>query len=483
MTAPSPSLWTSIARHRRFYLLFTLIAIGLRLLFIFKFALIAPDSLVYGDIAKNWLHGVYGLSGTHTPGPAGSPPVLALEPTNIRMPGYPAFLALCFVLFGREHYHAVMFVNLAFDLATCFFIADLALRSVGERAARLAFALAATCVMFANYVATPLTEPLAIFAASAALDCAVIGFAAAAERRRNRAWIFCGVAIGFGILLRPDGGILLAAVLAYIAWRRLRGCMTTRAASSAAATVAIISLAPLVPWTIRNWHTMHQFQPLAPVYANTPGEYVPRAFVRWQKTWIVDYSSVEDIWFHVPGDELSINDLPSRAFDNEDQRRQTAQLFAEYNLAKVMSPALDGEFAALAAQRISEHPLRYYVGLPLLRALDLWVRPHTEMLPLDSHWWQFDQDLHDSIFGTAVGLLGWFYVASALLCFPRRVHVRFAGLFLFFFALRSAVLAYMPNPEQRYMLECFPALLVFAAAGLNGQQPSKAVASTRGAQA
>jgi hypothetical protein len=92
------------------------------------------------------------------------------------------------------------------------------------------------------------------------------------------------------------------------------------------------------------------------------------------------------------------------------------------------------------------------------------------MLPLDSHWWQFDQDLHDSIFGTAVGLLGWFYVGAALLCFRPGVHVRFAGLFLFFFVLRSAFLAYMPNPEQRYVLECFPALLMFAAAGLQKNQ-------------
>src|SRR4051812_5564390 len=92
-------LWSSIARHRRFYLVFTIVAIGLRLLFVFKFALIAPDSLVYGDIAKNWLHGVYGLSGGRTPGPAGTPIISGIEPTFIRMPGYPAFLALCFVLF------------------------------------------------------------------------------------------------------------------------------------------------------------------------------------------------------------------------------------------------------------------------------------------------------------------------------------------------------------------------------------------------
>jgi len=57
-------------------------------------------------------------------------------------------------------------------------------------------------------------------------------------------------------------------------------------------------------------------------------------------------------------------------------------------------------------------------------------------------------------------------VAAALLAFRPGVAVRYAGLFITFFVLRSAFLAYMPNPEQRYMLECFPALLVFAGAGL-----------------
>jgi 4-amino-4-deoxy-L-arabinose transferase-like glycosyltransferase len=456
-------LWSSIARHRRFYLFFAVVAIGLRLLFILKFALIAPDSLVYGDIAKNWLHGVYGLSGGRTPGPGGTPSILGIEPTYIRMPGYPAFLALCFVLFGSEHYHAVMFVNLIIDVITCFVIADLALRTAGERAARIAFALSATCVMFANYVATPLTEPLAIFAAAVALNCAA---RALDDSPRKRWWIWCSMGVGFGILLRPDGGILLGALLVYLVWLLLSGKIDLGRALAAAAILTAVSLAPLLPWTIRNWRTMHRFQPLAPVYANSPGEFVPLGFIRWQKSWIVDYSSVEDVWFHVPGDELSIDSLPSRAFDNDAQRSQTEQLFAEYDQTKIMSPALDKKFAALAEERIRGHSLRFYVWLPLLRALDLWVRPHTEMLPLDSHWWQFDQDVHDSILGTAVGLLGWFYVAAALLALRPGVAVRYAGLFVTFFVLRSAFLAYMPNPEQRYMLECFPALLVFAGAGL-----------------
>ena len=66
----------------------------------------------------------------------------------------------------------------------------------------------------------------------------------------------------------------------------------------------MLALAPLVPWAIRNFHTLHHFQPLAPRYANETDELVPRGFNRWVKTWIVDYVSVEEIYWNVPGDKI-----------------------------------------------------------------------------------------------------------------------------------------------------------------------------------
>ena len=96
----------------------TLGGITLRSLFLFRFPAITVDSFSYGDIAKNWLrHGVYGLTGQSGP-----------IPTYTRLPGYPAFLAAIFSMFGMEHYRAVLAVQLFVDIATCFLIADLARR-------------------------------------------------------------------------------------------------------------------------------------------------------------------------------------------------------------------------------------------------------------------------------------------------------------------------------------------------------------------
>src|SRR5579859_7050120 len=104
-------------RHLKFFLICSLPAIGLRLLFAVKFRLIAGDSLVYGDIAKNWLqHGAYAISTAD-----------GLQPTYMRLPGYPAFLAILFKIFGMEHYGAATFVQVLIDLGTCFVVSALTL--------------------------------------------------------------------------------------------------------------------------------------------------------------------------------------------------------------------------------------------------------------------------------------------------------------------------------------------------------------------
>src|SRR5207248_4259023 len=248
----------SILRHRGFYGLMTAIALGLRLVFVFRWAALTPDSFLYGDIAKNWIATcIYGLSG-----PAG---VLS---TYIRMPGYPAFLAACFLLFGKEHYTAALVLQAVVDVITCFVIADLAMRTASEKGARVAFFLAATCIFMANYAAAALTETLAIFATAAALDFAAMGIQATVAtnaHRKKLAWLACGAAIGFGILLRPDAGVLLAALLLFLGYRAMRQNGRERRLSIAGmALLALVALAPLAPWTLRNWRTFRKLEPLTP---------------------------------------------------------------------------------------------------------------------------------------------------------------------------------------------------------------------------
>ena len=447
-----------VRQHFRFFLAATLAALALRLFFVFRFPAVVTDSLVYGDIAKNWLqHGVFGLSGINE-----------VSPTYIRLPGYPAFLASIFAIFGMEHYRAALIVQMFVDIGTCFLIADVARRCVTPRVARIAFLLAALCPFLASYASAALTETWEVFFTVLALDLALVGLASPGKMR---AWLGCGLAIGAAILLRPDGGLLLAAVEFYLVFLlvvRPRGFagVSSLTVIKAGVIVALATFAPLIPWTARNLRTFHEFQPLAPRYANQSGDFVPLGFNHWVKTWMANYASVEEIYWSVSGKPMDVDNLPNRAFDSEDQFDQTQQLLADYNKELDVSPELDLRFEALAEQRIQHSRLRYYVWLPLLRVADMWLRPRSETLPSSTRWWEFDEDPKWLAASIVLGVINLAYIGAALLGLAR---VRLAPAFtllLMFVALRSVFLSTLENPEPRYTLECYPVVIMLAAAYL-----------------
>jgi 4-amino-4-deoxy-L-arabinose transferase-like glycosyltransferase len=452
----------TVRQHLRFFLWVTLAALGLRLLFLFRFPAVTTDSFVYGDIAKNWLqHGIYGLSGPE------------ISPTYIRLPGYPALLAAVFAIFGMEHYRAVLVLQVFVDIATCFLIADQARRLVSASAAKAAFLLAALCPFLASYASAALTETLEIFFTVLAFDCAIAGLETL-EQNRLRPWLGCGLAIGAAILLRPDGGLLLLTIELYLVWMWVHTWKGKTRASRpqphgsfhllrVGLIVGVVSLAPLGPWAWRNLHTMHRFELLAPRYANEEDEFVPAGFNQWVKTWIADYASVEEIYWPVPGDTMDAEKLPTRAFDSKAQRQQTEELLTDYNHVLHVTPELDARFAALAEERIRHAPLRYYVWLPMLRIADMWLRPRTETLPSDTRWWEFNDDPKWSALAVALGIIGLVYVGMAVAGFVEASNVPFLRLLLAFLVVRSIFLGTLENPEPRYTLECYPVVIILAA--------------------
>jgi 4-amino-4-deoxy-L-arabinose transferase-like glycosyltransferase len=482
-----PNVLSLIREHRSSFLATTLAALALRLFFFIHFPAITDDSRVYADLAANWLqHGIYGQT------PSGHPEEPTL-PTDARLPGYPAFLAAIFYLFGAGNLKAVMLAQILVDFGTCFVVADLARRARSDHAARNAFVLTALCPFLANYASAVLTETLEIFFTALALDCVIAALnrmrddcieEGGAERKAihlaAKPWAAAGAAIAGCILLRPDGGILLGAVIIYLAVLAWKSSTPANAGASsfllAGIVVAIFALAPLAPWTLRNFRTMHHFQPLAPRYANDADELVPRGFNHWVKTWIIEYTSVQEIYWNVPGDKIDPAKLPARAIENQAARDATLSAIADYNDSQDMTPQIDAQFGQLAADRIRAHPIRYYLVLPVLRIADMWLRPRTELLPPDPRWWEFNDDLKQSVLAVGFGLLNLAYVAAAifaLLSLTRRSpgigsariglpEIRWAGLLVIFVVLRSAFLGTVESPEPRYTLECYPVIIVLA---------------------
>ena len=491
------SVLNLIRGHRSFFLGIALAGLALRLFFFIYFPEITDDSRVYADLATNWLqHGIYGQT-------QGSPPETKVVPVDTRLPGYPAFLAAIFWLFGPGNLKAVLLKQILVDLVTCLIVADLARRAVSERAARIAFVLAALCPFLANYTAAELTETLSIFFSALALDCAVAALnrmqAASAEvcaevraeiRAQSRMldpasgklWAATGAAIAACILLRPDGGLLLAAVLLYLAVLVLKRLAARKSTERkhiadilvAGVIVAVFALGPLAPWTLRNFRTLHHFQPLAPRYAQDADELVARGFNRWIKTWLIDYASVEEIYWSIPDGKIDSEKLPSRAIDssnsNPREKEATLALIAEVNELQDITPEMDARFGKIAAERVRAHPVRYYFVLPLLRIADMWLRPRTEILPPDVRWWEFNDDIEWSVMAVGFGLLGVAYVAAALWALLRRPSgIRWVGLFVSFLVVRSAFLGTMENPEPRYTLECYPVVIMLASSLLAGR--------------
>lgn len=460
-----------LRKNARFFLWAALAGLALRLVFVLWFPAVVDDSRLYADIAKNGLlHGVYGITNSGR-----------IVPTLSRLPGYPAFLAILFALFGVDNFRVVLLVQILFDLTACFLIADLAQRCLSQRAAKAAFVLAAICPFLANYAAAALTETLEIFFTVLALDLAVCALSRARETvsavpsKRNpwMLWLGSGLAVGAGMLLRPDGGILLAAFGGYLLvllFQRGRKAGSLRATSSlgpivtAGIVLGLGAMLPLVPWTLRNLHTFHRLEPLAPRYANDADEPAMTGFNRWTKTWIADYVSVQEIYWNIPGDEIDVGRLPHRAFDSEQQREETAALFADYNRDKDMTPELDARFGALASARIRSAPMRYYVWLPAARIADMWLRPRTELLPSDPRWWEFNDDRRWLAASLIFGAANLIYVLLAAGGLFRSRSFFAIGLFVFFLLLRSAFLGTLENPEPRYTLECYPILILLGSA-------------------
>ena len=452
-----------LAGNARFFLWAGLAALAFRLFFVFHFPAVVDDSRLYANIAENWLqHSIYGVTNSGV-----------VMPTLSRLPGYPAFLAAIFTLFGRENFRAVLLVQVLFDVGTCFLIADLTRRILSKRASNTAFLLAALCPFLANYAATALTETLEIFFTTLAMDLAITGLQQVTSETTNAnpLWLCCGLAISGGILLRPDGGILLAAIGLYLLWMLVRSFLTSHAFTPrpaywirAGLLIAVGAILPLVPWTVRNLHTLHRFQPLAPRYANDSDELVMTGFNRWVKTFIADYVSVEEIYWNVPGEDIDVNRLPKRAFDSEQQRAVTARLFADYNSNHDMSSELDARFAALAAERIHAGPIRYYIWLPFLRIADMWLRPRTELFPSDPRWWEFNDDRRWLAVSLGFGFVNLLYVLAAVAGLVRSHEKCSVGLLVLFLLLRSAFLGTLENPEPRYTLECYPIVILLAAA-------------------
>jgi len=450
-----------------------------RLFFVLKFPSTSGDAALYEQLATNWLKwGKFALdlNGQQTP-------------VDVRMPGYPAFLALVYAAARRTGDLArlpVMLAQVAVDLATCVVIAMLAgllARIAGQapkanRAFTAALWLAVLCPFTANYSASILTEVWAVFLTAVAflllVPVATDAFAKPATVLATKEiwkWgTLGGFIVGVATLFRPETPLLLVTTFAAIGYWMVRQGATRRWLRLCA-YMALGCGAALLPWTLRNVISLHEFQPLAPKDATLPSELDPKGFLGWEKTWMWRMRDAYQVAWKLNDEEIHMEDIPSSAFDTPDERARVAMVLERYNDDVTWTVEEDAMFAQIARERTARHPLRTYLRIPLLRASVIWFTPRIELLPVSGHVfplaYQWEEDRVDQAVTTGIFLVNIFYVGLGVwgawkLWKHQRAHVAVAVL-LTYVVVRTAFLTTMETPEPRYVLECLPAIIALGA--------------------
>ena len=311
----------------------------LRLFFAFKFPFAPTDTALYEQLATNWLqHHIYAVTVDGT-----------LVPVDLRMPGYPAFLAIIYAITGRIGPDARLYVTLVqavVDLGACLLTAGLAamlalLRPNPESWRRVYIAtlwIAALCPFTANYAAVPMTEVFAWFftaAASVSLialiwrecggETALFKTEWATRHSESIFALTSGFLIGMGTLFRPETPLLLVVawiLLAFIWLRKRRFLFFAQLVVLSAIGCAL----PLAPWAVRNAVTLHEVQFLAPKNLNMSGEFVPRGFMAWEKTWLFRMKDCFLVPWKLDDEVINLEDIPARAFDTPDEKDRVAAL-------------------------------------------------------------------------------------------------------------------------------------------------------------
>ncbi len=457
----------------------------LRFFFVLKFPANSGDTVLYEQIATNWLkHGTYAMN-------VGG----AITPMDLRMPGYPAFLALVYAITGRSGADAriwVMLAQIGVDLLSCVVIARLAgiLARTSEDSRqnkRVEFAalwLAALCPFTANYTAVPLTEVFAVFCTAAAwyFLCllAVRSFGGGFRIVKENGvlgrdyWYLAmlgALAVGFGTLFRPEAPLLLVAAwmvlcVVLISQREFKRTIRT------VVCMGVLCLIPLAPWAMRNFVTLHEVQLLAPENSNLPGELVPYGFMAWEKTWLYRVSDCYLAPWKLDEESIDVESLPARAFDTPEEKQRVAAILERYNDDWTLTPEEDAAFGQLARERNARHPLRTHVWLPAGRAVTMWFTPRIELVPVSGNVFplrqMWEDDRTDQTVTVGFFLLNIVYVAMAVWGAVRlwrgNSAVRPAvALLVVYILLRTAFLTTLETPEPRYVVVCFPALIALGA--------------------
>ena len=281
-----------------------------------------------------------------------------------QLPGYPAFLAAIWAVFGERGGVAL--------LAQSVLAAGAAVWS-GVCAARLAGSRQAGIAVAVAFGLSPLGAPWARFLLTDALSIGAtqLVFAElllALHLGRFRPWL--GLALASAVFLRYDNLILAVPIVVVAAVLPERAKMLR-----SLVVAASIAAVPGATWFARS---VTAGLPAVPALDTMPeGAAAPAGYLRWGESWMLSQYEYPEWNYPLVGKRYSGITIPDRAFATEAERATATALLErlrQYD-GQPMPVEIDAAFGALADQRARDAPFRQHVALPAARALLMWVDP------------------------------------------------------------------------------------------------------------
>jgi|GEM_PF-6991433 len=427
-----------LSSHRTTILIILLLAVLFRVVMVLQFPMPAGDESRYTTPAVNLLAGHGFSSATSEP----------FTPSEATVPGYPIFIAAIYAVFGQRT-SAVRIAQSLIDVFTCLLVAfisfNLAPAALRNPAAISALVIYGFLSWFTlNWTRYVLTETLALF-----FTCLAIAAAITAFRRGRWFWAAAGAACGMALLIRADSMLLVSAFALFLALQLVR----RRAA--AAANLLFYSLAVVVilaPWTVRNYVSFREFQPLASEYGFAQTQFMPDGYLLWIRTWMTDethFNAFEPVF--QPGSRtFDFHKLPDTVFDSLEEKEGVFRISAQYDREGQFTPAMNEEFRGIARTRIKRAPVRFFAYLPLMRIASVWLTGFAT----NNSWHRLARMLLvlPILIGGTLGFAFW------------ARNQPLTQLLLLVVLTRTLFLGYHYAPESRYIVEAYPA--VIAACGV-----------------
>jgi 4-amino-4-deoxy-L-arabinose transferase-like glycosyltransferase len=174
-------------------------------------------------------------------------------PEVIRTPGYPAFVALIYVLFGVGNNLAVAIAQVFVYVAICALVHRLGRRAAGERAGIIAALIAALYSPLPHFASLILTELWTAFVATVA----ILWCLRATQNGRLRDYAIAGALFSATTLVRP--AFLLMPFFFAVAVPVLVRSQRTPAALRGWAALVVAAGLTLTPWFTYNYVNLGQF--------------------------------------------------------------------------------------------------------------------------------------------------------------------------------------------------------------------------------